>query len=56
MKRKETPLNQIVPCLQGKSKINPPQNCDGYSCMYCINIRNEFAASFPVMKPVKAKK
>lgn len=39
-----------------KRKVNRPRNCDGYCCMYCLNVRNEHAAYFPLLKLRKTAK
>ncbi|MFN8715105.1 MAG: hypothetical protein ACK5Z2_19805 [Bacteroidota bacterium] len=44
-------------CLfEGKHLDKRPNKCDGFSCMYCMNVRNEFAAHFPMMKLPKTIK
>ncbi len=44
-------------CLfEGKHIDKRPCKCDGFCCMYCMNVRNEFAAHFPMMKLQKTTK
>jgi hypothetical protein len=54
---KQDTEDEPAACLfEGKHIDTRPRKCDGFCCMFCVNVRSEFAAHFPMMKRPKTTK